>query len=129
MKLYNLKDNRRGEVVDIEGVEFLNVDGKYLRLDKLDPDEWVDEKTYQEIKTNDLADYISDPDADFIYMRDLRDGHSQLVIRNMNREEVIKLMLVTVSNFLGDDQDALQAFVVTLMMNAVMNRNDEEDDD
>ena len=127
MKLYNLKDNRRGEVVDIEGVEFLNVDGKYLRLDKLDLNEWVDEETYQENKTNNLVDYISDPDSDFVYMRDLKDGHSQLVIRNMNREDVIKLMLVTVSNFIGDDKDVLQAFIVTLMMNAVT--DDEEDDD
>ena len=127
MKLYNLKDNRKGEVVDIEGVEFLNVDGKYLRLDKLDPDEWVDEHEYQENRVNDLVDYISDPDSDFMYMRDLKDGHSQLIIRNMSREDVIKLMLVTVSNFIGDDQDVLQAFIVTLMMNAVT--NDEEDDD
>lgn len=127
MKLYNLKDNRKGNVVDIEGVEFLNVDGKYLRLDKLDSDEWVDEETYQETKTNDLTDYISDPDADFVYMRDLKDGHSQLVIRNMSRGEVFKLMLVTVSNFIGEDQEALQAFILTLMMNAVS--NDEEGDE
>ena len=102
MMMFNTKTKQQGEWVTIEGMEFLQVDGNYIKKDNVGTD-WVKFNDQTTEMLLNLAESVTlDDDVSFMLLEHVGDG-AKIIGHRISDKMTLEFIMTLIENFIEGD--------------------------
>lgn len=122
MMMFNTKTKQQGEWVTIEGMEFLQVDGNYIKKDNVGTD-WVKFNDQTTEMLLNLAESVTlDDDVSFMLLEHVGDG-AKIIGHRISDKMTLEFIMTLIENFI--EGDPIKTVMLMLAIQEAIMEDDE----